>query len=296
MSYRKTQEVIGSLDMSLSGTGMTIIDSHGKILCQELLSSKKMKTKQHNNQTKLQIVDGENNLISESFIPSSDLLDMRRIAFFKERIESQFKKYKVTKVIIENFSYGSTGRSTLDLAQLGGVIRYMMYENNIPYFLCPPRNAKAYITGFSKAEKEQIQGSIMERFGIMIDDDNIADSFMMAQMLLDFGDGISQYVKEGGIDLLKNHKVVEIRLTTKDKIHAFRKILSIGKASDDDLKRAMDQVNSKNIEKVAEALKLLPDDLKSYLAKPNIKKLNEKYRYKEVKKSKKSKTEAQATI
>lgn len=285
--YKNSKEVIGSLDMSLSGTGLTIIDSHGKILCQELLSSKKMSTKKNAGQTRLQILDNQNNVIKEEYIPSSDLLDMRRIAFFKERIEERFKEFKVTKVIIENFSYGSTGRSTLDLAQLGGVIRYMMYENNIEYFLCPPRNAKAYITGFSKAEKEQIQEAVFEKYGVMIEDDNIADSYMMAQMLLDFGNEIEEYTREGGIDKLKNRKAVEFRFSIKDKLLAFKKILSIGKINDTDIENAIRQIKNEEVDEIANQLGLSVQDLTNYLNKPNVKKINEKYRFKEVKKSKK---------
>ena len=275
-----------ALDLSLSGAGVTIVDQSGKILHQELLSSVKKRTKKHKDLTQLVIYDSSLNKVSEEFIPTSNLLDMQRIAFYEKRIKLLCSQYKVTDVMIEGYSYSSTGSSGIDLGQLGGVIRYSLYELKIPYIQSPPHNVKAFITGFAWASKERIQDAVLEKYGITIIDDNLADSFVMAQMRIELGSEVMTYCQKGGVELLKLRKAEEYRKKYQnDPLLVWKKNLDLGMASEQDLEGAIKFLKHKNLD-------LLGID-QSLLEKKKMKKINEKYKLKKPKKEnpKKSVTE-----
>lgn len=281
--------------MSLSGSGITILNYDGKILHQEKLSSTKMNTKAYKGQTKLSIVGVNNEVVSESYIPSSNLLDMPRIAFFKNRIMHLFHKYSVTHVIIEGYSFNSQGRSVITLGELGGVIRFSMFEANIPYIQCPPMNAKAFMTGFAYATKDQMQAAILDKYGIWIEDDNIADSYAMAQMYFHFQDQVEEYFSEGGVDKLKDLKAQEYReKLSKDKALIFQKNLALGRASEEDFENAKKSSKDNSATSIAEVLNISLEDFLLMERKLNMKKLNEKYRLKKPKKEKPKKKEKSA--
>lgn len=291
MSEKK--RVILGLDLSLSGTGLTILDSKGSILFQALIGSKKENTKKNKDKTRLFIKDKDYNVLFEDFIDSSTLTDMPRLSFYRNKIKEFIVKYQVTEAILEGYSMGSKGQGVTGLAELGGIIRMMLYDMNIPYVQSPPYNAKAYISGISVAEKEIIIESILEKYNLHIEDDNIADSFSMANMLLEFGmDQINSALEEGGVDLLKNKKGEEFRYkmhkgNLEDKIKYFKKILNIGQVSISDVEFVLKNCFENSLNKMADSLTLDINFLNKVfdVKKPSTKHLNENYRYKKPKKT-----------
>lgn len=275
--------IIGALDMSLSGAGITILSEEGSILHQEKLSSEKMNTKAHKGETRLRIISPDNTITSEEYIPSSNLLDMRRVAFFKNRIISLFKDHKVSHVVIEGYSFNSKGRSVISLGELGGVIRFALYEANIPYIQCPPFNAKAFMTGLAWAKKEQMQEGIKENYDLWIEDDNIADSYAMAQMMRVFKEKMIEVCSEGGVDKLKEYRADEIRKKYQDKIEVFKRVLAIGQVSNEDWADAMGALGDKDHKEISSILNIEEADLIAQEKKMNLKKLNEKYKMKKPK-------------
>jgi Holliday junction resolvasome RuvABC endonuclease subunit len=283
----KVSTIIGALDMSLSGTGITILGSDGKVLHQEKLESIKMNTKSHKNQTRLRIIGLDNTVNSEGYIETSTLLDMTRIAFFKDRIMFLFQKYGVNQAIIEGYAFASKGRSVISLGELGGVIRFAMYEAKIPYVQAPPFSVKAFMTGLTWAKKEEMIAAILDQHGVWIEDDNIADSFAMAHMLYTFKDRISEYCSEGGVDKIRDIKVLEFREKyKKDKVLLFQKTLGLGRATSQDYTDMLEAMGNKSMKEISEILLIKENDLLAMSKKLNMKKLNEAYKLKKPKASK----------
>lgn len=285
--------VILGLDLSLSGTGATVLDHKGKVIHQELIGSKKENTKKNKDKTRLYVKNLAGDTTLEEFIDSSILTDMPRLSFYRNRIKYLILTYQVTEVILEGYSMNSTGQGVTGLAELGGIIRMMIFDLGIPYVQCPPFNAKAYISGISVAEKEVIINAINEKYNILIDDDNIADSFVMAHMLLEFSmDHILEYLQFGGVDKLKARKGEEFReQMTKSSVasESFKKLLNIGQVQIDDVKLLLQKDFSMNIDQLVSSLNLDKKSVEKVFAdkKPTTKLLNETYRYKKPKKAKK---------
>jgi hypothetical protein len=70
------------------------------------------------------------------------------------------KAQGVTKVFIEDYSYGSKGR-VFHIAENGGVCKFLLWKNNIPYETIPPTVIKKFATGKGNADKEKMQEAFL---------------------------------------------------------------------------------------------------------------------------------------
>ena len=66
------------------------------------------------------------------------------------------KAHNVGKVYIEDYSYGSTGR-VFQIAENGGVCKYLLWKNNIECETLPPTVIKKFATGKGNADKSKMQ-------------------------------------------------------------------------------------------------------------------------------------------
>lgn len=283
----KNYNIIMGIDLSLTGAGISVIEKKSKnILHQELISTKKKKTKKLGEQTQLAIFDKDMNIIEESFIPSSVLVDMPRLSFIRNRIRNLILKFKPDLVIIEGYALHGFGRGASGLMEIGGIIRMTIFDLNIPYIQVPPLNAKAFISGFSTASKEMVISSIYESYDVLIENDNIADSFSLAMMYIELGEQLNEYIIAGGVDKLKNLKIEEIRKNS-NKIISFKKLLKMGEINQEDVSLALNQITHLKKEEKAELLGISIEHLNQISSeKPRLSKFNDLYRFK--KPSKKS--------
>jgi len=57
------------------------------------------------------------------------------------------KKMKIDSIGIESYSYGSRGSAMIQLAELGGIIRYLLWLNKIKYHVYAPQTLKKFMLG-----------------------------------------------------------------------------------------------------------------------------------------------------
>jgi len=109
-----------SLDLSLSNTGYAIFSSN---ICVES-GNIKVKIKS----TKCNVCCTE------------------RLYEIKDRISQLIEKYDGFKFcIIEGYSYTKNSQALSGLYELGGVIKNLLYENNIQVIIIPPMTAKKFL-------------------------------------------------------------------------------------------------------------------------------------------------------
>jgi Holliday junction resolvasome RuvABC endonuclease subunit len=77
------------------------------------------------------------------------------------------KQRTVEKVFIEGYSYGSTGR-VFQIAENGGVLKFLLWRNHIPYDVVPPTVVKKFATGKGNANKELIEQSFVAETGFNV--------------------------------------------------------------------------------------------------------------------------------
>lgn len=104
--------------------------------------------------------------ISAGTIPVKKAKGNERLGYIRDKFKQIILKHKIDIIFIEGYSFGSQGRSFLSLAELGGVIRLLFYEMNIPYYQIYPLAVKKFITGVGNAEKEELVKVIKKDFNI----------------------------------------------------------------------------------------------------------------------------------
>jgi len=152
--------VIG-IDQSFSGTGLVEIDNAGKIKRQEIVNTKKMS-------------------------------GVERLSFIVDKIVDFCKAADERFVVSrEGYSFGSKGRATFSLGELGGCVDLKLFEEDIPflvsYYVLPPTTVRKFSLGAGNVKKETgYLLTVYDKFGIRFPDDNQADAFMIARTLLGF--------------------------------------------------------------------------------------------------------------
>lgn len=174
--YLNTNQIIAGIDPSLQKTGLIIMNGKGQILCEELIKPKK-------------------------------LAGIERLKFIKDQLLSFLKVYNVTVVAIESYSFGSRGRATFSLGELGGVLRLSLLENKYPYFDVSPSSLKSFIAENGAADKEMMRQAVKRKYSLDIKEDNICDAFCLSRMCLVLGDSMPKYCAKGGSELFKKIRI-----------------------------------------------------------------------------------------
>ena len=69
--------------------------------------------------------------------------------------------HRVDKVYLEGYSYGSTGR-VFHIAENTGVLKYNLWDAEIPVEIIPPTTIKKFATGKGNANKQKMYESFVE--------------------------------------------------------------------------------------------------------------------------------------
>lgn len=106
------------------------------------------------------------------------LLDGKRLAFIKRAVVSMATDIEFAA--LEGYAYDAVGR-VFELGEIGGVIKVLLVEANIPYVIVPPVLVKKYATGSATANKAAMLHAAKDR-GSTFQDDNQADAFFLAHI------------------------------------------------------------------------------------------------------------------
>jgi len=137
------------LDLSLTETGLVVLDKNFKILQQVLVSTN----------------------------PSVNI--ECRISEIKESIWKHFNKESI--IYIEGLSFGSRGAKMLELGGLHYYVRTQLYLAGYDYKPVPPTVIKKFITGKGHCKKELMLLKVYKKFGIEFDNNNLCDAYSLAR-------------------------------------------------------------------------------------------------------------------
>jgi crossover junction endodeoxyribonuclease RuvC len=174
--YNDSKQVIAGIDPSLQKTGVIIINSKGVVIAEELIKPKTLK-------------------------------GIARLKFIKDKVLKLLKEHKVTVVAIESYSFGSRGRATFSLGELGGVLRLTLLENSYKYFDVSPSSLKSFIAENGAADKVMMRQAVIRKYRMDISEDNICDAYSLARMCLSLGDSMPKFCAKGGSELLKKLRI-----------------------------------------------------------------------------------------
>lgn len=154
MTKEKTKSI--GIDLSLTGSGVVVLND-GKIIEQKLIKSK----------------------------PSGDrpIDEVNRIKKIVEEIEMIISEDIPTIAVIENLAFAV--RKTTALTQLAGLsflVRSMLVDYNIPFYMCAPTTLKRFATGKGNSEKDHMILNAYKAYGVESIDNNIADAIFLAKI------------------------------------------------------------------------------------------------------------------
>jgi Holliday junction resolvasome RuvABC endonuclease subunit len=144
--------IILGLDLSLTGTGMCVVESNagdGKGLLATINTTAKTRT--------------EDRLISIR----------RTIAQASNGADA---------AIIEGLSYGSVGGAQAERSALHWMVRVDLYQLGVPYVVVTPMSLKKFVCGTAKAEKSMMIREVFRRWNVEAKNDNEADAAALAHL------------------------------------------------------------------------------------------------------------------
>ena len=180
-SFLNSSHVICGVDPSLQKTGIIILNSAGDIIHEELIQPKKLK-------------------------------GIERLIFIRNRMIDVLNKFGVTVVAIEGYSFGSRGRATFSLGELGGVLRVGLTDSSFDFYDVSPSSLKSFVADNGAADKVMMREAVKNKYKLDIKEDNICDAFGLARMCLVLGESMPRFCAKGGSQLMKQirekHKIV----------------------------------------------------------------------------------------
>jgi crossover junction endodeoxyribonuclease RuvC len=144
-------------------------------------------------QTGYCIVNEEKKIIDNGVIltkPKDFDSDMARFDFIATEIFGKVGNHGCDAAFIENYAYAARGNLTR-LAELAGIIKHDLFctwglAQGEKCFVVAPATLKKYILGSGVGDKNLILKYVFTKWGVDIDNDNIADAYGLARMGVDF--------------------------------------------------------------------------------------------------------------
>ncbi|MDQ3244887.1 MAG: crossover junction endodeoxyribonuclease RuvC [bacterium] len=95
-------------------------------------------------------------VFSECFKTSAKLEFSERLKIIGKKIESIIKKYKPEVLAIESLFLTNNERTVMHVSEARGVIIYEAIKNNLKIFESSPPQIKLAVSGYGKANKDQM--------------------------------------------------------------------------------------------------------------------------------------------
>lgn len=141
------------LDLSLTASGLIIIDCDGVIKERKVISFPKLKGPE-------------------------------RLNAICNEIRMTIGYYDIQLACIEGYAMRALGK-TYNIGELGGVVRLLLWRLKIPYLEPPPQRVKKFATGKGGGEggsKDQVTMFVYKHWDFQAVDNNEADAFVLAQI------------------------------------------------------------------------------------------------------------------
>lgn len=158
------------LDLSLRGAGVLVLDARGRVIHREkfgygLTRSARVKDKI---ERMISIAKGVVRVVDEYTL----LNDVDSLT-----------KHVLPKVGIEGYAFGKRGNATIDLGELGGVVKSQLWLRfAVEPVLIPAPSGRKVVFGNGRLPKKQVIPRLRDQ-GFNFDDQDIADAYVVAETL-----------------------------------------------------------------------------------------------------------------
>ena len=87
--------------------------------------------------------------------------------------------FGVDVVVIEGYAYGAKGQGVYQIAELGGIVRFWLYQHALTTVEITPSTLKKFATGKGNVGKDVMIACAIRRFFFKGTDNNEADAYLL---------------------------------------------------------------------------------------------------------------------
>ena len=98
--------------------------------------------------------DNKEEKVNTKILKIKSLRGVKRLENIKREIDQFIDKCSgivdIDLICLEGYSFGSRGRAVFSIAELGGLIKHLLFDRKIKTVLVPPTTLKKFVTGRGK--------------------------------------------------------------------------------------------------------------------------------------------------
>lgn len=129
--------------------------------------------------TGLALVDSAKNIVYTEQVQFKTLKGWERCAAIISSIMAAHEKYKPDLVVMEGYGFANPHTLSI-LVEVGTIIRYFLWQNDIPYLVVPPKSLKRFVLGKGVGDKKAMMAAVLQNWGHKAKTDDIADAIGLA--------------------------------------------------------------------------------------------------------------------
>lgn len=134
---------------------------------------------------------------------------IERLQYIYEEISDLIKCYSNCIIAIEGYAFSPNQGRSFSLGELGGIIKLLLYQNKIKYYVVAPTTLKKFATGSGRAQKSDIAKEVYKRWGAEFKTEHEVDAFVLAK--------IAYYLSTGNTGKLKKRQLEALKVVSDDK-------------------------------------------------------------------------------
>lgn len=159
-------------------------------------------------------------VIKNDVIKTDKMRGMSRCSYILDNVMHWVLKSHPSMIAIEGYSFGSQGRAIYGIGELGGIIRYHLFQNHCKWIEVAPGSLKKFLTGKGNAQKNQMLMYGLKVYHKQFIDDNQCDAFVLSMIAKHYYMKKSMNVENVFNHLRKHQKEVILKLLEKENKNA----------------------------------------------------------------------------
>ena len=112
------------------------------------------------------VLEKDKLLFSDCIRTSAKLHFAQRLTVVGKTAEALIKKWKPDAVALEEIYFAKNTKTALKVAEVRGVLTYLVTTNELPLFEYTPAEVKVAITGYGKSDKKAVGAMVLRLLGL----------------------------------------------------------------------------------------------------------------------------------
>lgn len=114
-------------------------------------------------------------------IEPKNIVNYERLVYIRDELKQILHGRRFDVGVMEGYSYGSINKKFL-LGEVGAVIKMTLFDHCDSCFDAAPKQLKKFVCSRGSASKEDVIFSVEKQWGVVVDNDNLADAYVLARI------------------------------------------------------------------------------------------------------------------